>query len=247
MFEVKVIEGVDVAFVFWRKLHVSVAETSQQVFMSFRRTIELPSLKLIKSGFAEHFFRDDGFRMVVVEANLLTVFERIFQQDATYLRLDALHREDLSAEQREPRRRSVTMAIRVAVCQIENLEIEVVMVFVEELPDGIVGDAVDGHDVEVDAAEIVIMATFNERGTSILNLSEGHWIQRVVLATNEFQMFRQPLTPVCDETFVVWSRHSEVYVIVPRDEAFMAHSTEHGAVGHVVAQTVFATDAVEVY
>ena len=54
------------------------------------------------------------------------------------------------------------------------------------------------------------------------------------------------LIPDGIELFVVGPGHEDVDVVVPGDEALVAHGTDEGAAAHPVAEVVFLTDLLEI-
>ena len=107
------------------------------------------------------------------------------------------------------------------------------------------GDSVDGEDVDVYAAEEWEVGAFQDGRGGVLELGEGEGIRLVELGADEFHGPGQPLGGVGDEAVVVGAWHGDVHVVVPGDEACVAHGPEHGACGGVPAQAVFAAHFLE--
>lgn len=57
--------------------------------------------------------------------------------------------------------------------------------------------------------------------------------------------FWRGLVPDDKKLFIVFSGHHQVDIIVPRDKSLMPHSTEQGAVGQRIPQTVLRADLVD--
>lgn len=56
---------------------------------------------------------------------------------------------------------------------------------------------------------------------------------------------RRGLIPDRKQLFIVLSGHHQVNIIVPRDKSLMPHSTDQGAVGQRIPQTVLCADLVD--
>lgn len=56
---------------------------------------------------------------------------------------------------------------------------------------------------------------------------------------------RRGLIPDRKQLFIVLSGHHQVNIIVPRDKSLMPHSTDQGAVGQRIPQTVLRADLVD--
>ena len=57
--------------------------------------------------------------------------------------------------------------------------------------------------------------------------------------------FRRRLIPDSNQLFIVLSGHHYVNVIIPRDKPLMPHSTDQGAVGQRIPQTMFCANLMD--
>lgn len=57
--------------------------------------------------------------------------------------------------------------------------------------------------------------------------------------------FWRGLVPDDKKLFIVFSGHHQVNIIVPRDKSLMPYSTDQGAVGQRISQTVLRADLVD--
>ena len=57
--------------------------------------------------------------------------------------------------------------------------------------------------------------------------------------------FWRGLVPDDKKLFIVFSGHHQVDIIVPRDKSLMPHSTDQGAVGQRIPQTVLCADLMD--
>ena len=89
------------------------------------------------------------------------------------------------------------------------------------------------------------MRPLDERCAGIYHLAEATGIVGVSLYRQRLQVLRQPLAGMSHETVVVWSGHTDVHIVVPGDEALVAHGTQHGACPTVVSDAVLAAHTVD--
>ena len=82
------------------------------------------------------------------------------------------------------------------------------------------------------------MLSFNKCCRSIYHFSESTRIVWRIVGTNRFIGLRQPLTGMLHQQIVIRTGHTDIHIVIPRDESLMTHGTEHGSCPEIITQIV---------
>ena len=98
-------------------------------------------------------------------------------------------------------------------------------------------ELIEGENVYVDAHDEGQMLELPDGGVAVGNLCERH-VVTLVSHGDDVVAQRAQLVSHREKPFVITSRHVDVNVVVPRNEALMAYCSQNGSsaahVGHVV-------------
>ena len=193
---------------------------------------------------SEHRLGQDALQAVVVVEDIVRRLVVASQVGTAHLPACPLLSEQALNQQHRPRRRSVPVLVGVAVQEVEQLVHRLVACHSQPLHEARTGCAVDGEDVDVDAAHIVAVLPLDERRTAVDDFAEATRIVGRDVDARRLERTGQPLAGVLHEAVVVGPRHTNVHVVVPRNETAVAHGPQHRARPAVVAQAVFAAHTV---
>ena len=123
------------------------------------------------------------------------------------------------------------------------------VVDLETTGDGVLGAALEGHDVHGDAVADVLVdrVAVDEGGGQVDELHVGLVDVLLLGGAAEGVMLQiAHLIPDGIELFVVGPGHEHVDVVVPGDEALMPQGADQGAAADPVAEVVFPADFLEI-
>jgi len=107
--------------------------------------------------------------------------------------------------------------------------------------------AVHREYVDVEAEVIFIATSLKALSLDILYLGEK---MNEAVAFHSLPMAKAAVTRAGllsergDKTLIIRPWHQKVYVIVPRDEAFVTHGPEEGTVGHGIPDALFGAEGI---
>ena len=199
------------------------------------------------SGGAEGLSWHDALPSVVVVHHQCRLVEVVGFLHAPHLLLHLFQRVELAAQQGNPRGRAMTVSIGVTAEEILHLLQIEVSGKVPPLHPRVGGHAIQRKHVDVDAAQILQVHPFDERGAGILNLGKRERIRLVRLITDHLERGGHPFLGMRHQQVVVPARHADVEVVVPWDEPLVAHGSQQGACNDVIAQSMLAAHLMDAY
>ena len=116
------------------------------------------------------------------------------------------------------------------------------------LKDSVLRLSVNRKYVEVQTEIIVKTSSLQAFGTGVLNLGEK---MDKTVPLHPFLVAKASVTRVWilaegrDKAFIIRTWHQQVNVIVPRDEAFVAHRSEKGSVSHRIPDPFLRAESVD--
>ncbi len=136
------------------------------------------------------------------------------------------------------------MLIGITMQEIKQLVECLITGHTQTLHQPITCHAINGKHVDIDTSYIVAMFALDKCGAAINYLSKTSRIVVVSLNAQGFQRLWQPLVSMHHKTIIIRTRHTDIHIIVPRDEAFMTNSTQHGTCPTIVPDVMLLTDMV---
>ena len=151
--EVKVVEFVLTLVGILRDGHV-VAVHVGEVGIGVFHTKNFLSLKENRSWFTDDFFVYNTLETIVIHAYIKVMLEVIGTKQATGESLCSVLSDDLAAEQRNPTRWTMPMAVRVPIGHVDDLLHHIVTDQVQTAQQEVVWHSVKGENIDIYAPEV---------------------------------------------------------------------------------------------